>query len=636
MHLDRKQRRAVECVSSNCLVLACPGSGKSRVLVSKTDHILKVDRGAHVMCLSFTKDSAAELRRRIVETIGKEAAKRVATGTFHGMALDMLRRHAATTNTTIGSIIGPGQMRQYVERALAEARIQSMELDDAAALIEELKMTPDYEPGGDERGRLFAAYVAITERNRVIDFADMLSRTVRMMKSGDILPKKAKYLLTDESQDMDAMQYAWCKAHIENGSIFTVVGDDDQSIYKFRRAMGYHGMMKFNEDFGAEMIRLDTNYRCHSEILDSAARLIVNNEERVAKDLNAARGAGGHVSAWLCDEPQREAELAVSKIIEISGTGDASYAGGMLIIPDGEWAILARNGHNLKRVCMELKANGIAYTYAGKDMWSEQPVCLALGLLSSLVTGHKSGFDAALHFAGMDEEVLVRLHKDFGDDFEQLFYGGSVDFEQYGSGTAESLREFVKQVPQWHKSLGKDRVNLVINGTFNWFVQNMSSNRDDSARGRSFERDLDSLEAARDLLTKMDGDLPKRLSRVMASKDSSTSSRDKDGGPKAGGGVYCGTMHSSKGLEFTNVWVLGVNKETIPSSGSSDPSRAIPLTQEIIEEERRLFYVAMTRAKDMLFISCSGSPSPFIEETGIALTPAFKAANYSDSEVEEA
>lgn len=607
MVLSKKQRQAVECLS-NCLVLACPGSGKTRVLVKKTEFILQEDPGALIMITSFTKDSAAEIRRRIVQAIGKEAARKVASGTFHSIALDQLKR-AELFN---GTIIGPGQMRQYIERALAECRLPDFDPDEAAAFIETAKMTPDYEPGNDTHGKIFIEYTKLCDRNNVIDFSDMLARSVRLMRAGELDPKDCNYILTDESQDMDPMQHAWCAEHIKNGAIFTVVGDDDQSIYRFRRAEGYAGMIRFQEEFGAEIIKLDTNYRSHSEILAASALVIANNTVRMEKALEAHRGKGGTVEAWCCHEPEHEAQFVINKIIEISScnANDNPEEQSVSILPN-EWAILARNNHNLTEISMALDAYGIPHNSAGKNFWSERPVCLAIGLLSSLINGKKAGYDSALHYAGMEEETLIRLHEDFGDDFNELFnITDPKKFEKYGRGTGENLFKLAKMVTMWKKSMSKDRVSIVVRGVFDWFIDNMNTNRDDKKSSNSYQREFRMMKAAKRIMGDMEGELSKRLSRVMNKPENK-----KEEGK---GSVFLGTLHGSKGLEFTNVWLVSMDDGVIP-----DVKEWTPETQE---EERRLFYVGMTRAMDRLFISCTKHPSSFIEETGIQLKSIFEQA----------
>lgn len=609
--LSDNQRQAVECLT-NCLAVACPGSGKTRVLAQKVVHILKVDPGANILITSFTKDSASDIRKRIIDLVGEDAARKVASGTFHSIALDQLKKAGFK-----GTILGPGQIEEYVERALKESKLVNIELDQAKELIETCKLDVDYKPSNDDLGRLFSNYSRLLNQINAIDFTDMLRKAVNMMRSKDLAPKNCKYLLIDESQDMDEMQYQWCVEHIKAGAIFTVVGDDDQSIYKFRRALGYEGMMRFAKEFGAKLIMLDTNYRCHAEILDAAGKLISTNANRVYKKLEAVRGSGGTVTALQCNESGQETGVIIQKIKDYCASNMNPYPDDYLIgVQDGEWAVLARNNHNLRELSMAMVAHGIPYTGSEKNLWCERPVCFAIGLLTALMTGEKAGFDAALYFAGMNEDVLTRMHEEFGDDFSELFNEyRQVDFGKYGHGTAICLNEFTIKVQQWRRSLSRERPSMAVYGVFDWFIGQMNSYTYDQKEKRKIQRDLEQLSAARQILGEMKGSLQHRLERVSNKKDNENAHKPS--------GVFLGTLHSSKGLEFKNVWLLQIDDGVIPDIKQD--------TADTLEEERRLFYVGMTRAKDQLFISCSKKPSKFIAEAGIEL----KGTNESDNTLYE-
>lgn len=609
-----------------------PGSGKTRVLVYKVEHILNVDPGGKIVVMSFTQDSALEIRKRILDLV-PHAAKNVATGTFHSLAFNQLKRGDGGFK---GTVLSPGQMKSYIERAKNECKdpeILGMDLNEAVGVIEHLKLTPGYVPGNNPHGRLFTAYSKLTERNNVMDFADMLSRAVAKMQAGEIPPLNCSHLLTDESQDLDEMQYAWCVEHIRRrdnkpGAKFTVVGDDDQSIYKFRRALGYAGMMRFKDEFGAELIMLDTNYRCRPEILSSAAKVINYNENRVTKALDAARKKGGVVEAWQCENAADEANLLINKIKEISAGNPIppptkikarDKDGGIIVGDDNkpvmveynysvgikadEWAVFARNNHNLKVLAAAMRANGIPHKYSGPNLWSDQPVCFVLALLTSLATGQQAGYDSALHYAGLDEDTIERLHCDYGGDFSQMVYDQNLA-KKYGPGTATTLASFNKNVMDWRRAIKNGRHTLAVGGVFNWFLDGLGGySKNDKDSGR-YQREYIALASCREILNAIPGPIMARIALLLGPEEEQEDS-DQDNR------VTLGTLHSSKGLEFENVWLFSMDDGVIPDLKEWTPA--------IQEEERRLFYVGMTRAKERLFISCGKRPSSFIEETGIPL-----------------
>lgn len=662
MSLSDKQRRVVECMT-NCLAVACPGSGKTRVLAHKVKHILEVDSGAHILIVSFTQDSAAEIKKRVLKLV-PGADNKIATGTFHSLSFTQLKRDGFN-----GTVLSSGQMKSYIERALKEClkdclvpelvkeELVKMDLNEAVSLIEHLKMTPGYVSKNDLHGFLYSAYAKLTKRNNVIDFSDMLSLSVSKMMSGEIEPINCSHILIDESQDLDEMQYAWSVEHIKRkGAVFTVVGDDDQSIYKFRRALGYKGMMRFKDDFGADLIMLDTNYRSYSEILGAAGKVIEYNDKkhRVEKELSASRGKGGVTEAWQCESAGDEANLVIAKIKELSAGNPVpppikmrarDDEGTLIVDAEGlqvmteyhysvgvlpnEWAVFARNNFTLKVLAAAMRANFIPHKFAGTNLWSERPVCFVIALLMSLVTKKKeglvsgqAGYDSALHFAGLDEELIEQLHVDYGGDFTQMLHDQELA-EKYGRGTAATLTNFNKHVADWLREISYGRPNMAINGVFNWFLAgNSAYNGHKKDKGL---RDYNSLMSCKTILTAMNGSIMVRISQLLGPEpedetvgknEKDALKKEKDEKKKAKEDlmerrVSLGTLHSSKGLEFDNVWLFSVDDGVIPDLKEWTP--------EIQEEERRLFYVGMTRAKDRLFISCGQKPSSFIEETGIPL-----------------
>jgi len=630
MILSGKQRQAVECLD-NCLVVACPGSGKTRVLVNKVDHIIGLEPEAKILIVSFTSDSAKEIRTRVIDAIGESNSRLVASGTFHSVSLSQLRQGAAFT----GSVIGDGLTKQYVERALIESKLSKIPLEEAMAFLENAKMNPDYDPHQDEHGRLYVAYTKLTERNNVIDFTDMLARTVRLMRLGELAPKSCKYLMIDESQDMDEMQYAWACEHIKAGSKFTVVGDDDQSIYKFRRALGYAGMQRFVDNFDANLITLDTNYRCRDEILTAAAKLIVKNKTRVDKALFAQRGKGGEVEVMLFADAGTEAMYATQLITKLSeGTPvrpplkykakleDGTYVEKEYVyqvgIKDDEWAILVRNNYQLKVLASAMRAKGIPIIYSGKDIWSDTPVCLAISLLDSLASkGKKTGFDAALHFAGIDHVSLDILHERY-PNFRDIFFDNATIANSFSTDIADTINELGKWVAIWSKVIDRKkdyRISGVIRGVFDWFMKQMDANSCGSKD--KYHKQLGMLVNASKILSSLEGSIFDRLFTVTSDVpplDKKTKEKNKEKDTDGiFGAITLGTLHSSKGLEFDNVWLLSMSDGVIPDIKQEN------LDDESQEEERRLFYVGMTRAKNRLIISAVGEVSSFVNEIEVPI-----------------
>jgi hypothetical protein len=293
--LDAAQAEAV-AADGHCLILACPGAGKTRTLAAKSARLLKAAPGARVCAVTFTREAAREIRARILQEAGEGAEGRVVAGTFHALCWRQL-------GGSREPVAGEGERSAYAARAAAAVRAE-LQPETALAIIEACKAGSPVPFPGLDTGRLLAAYQEILLRNGKIDFQDLVARALEGMRRGTVAPVPATHLLVDEFQDTDESQLAWVFAHARAGAQVTAVGDDDQSIYGWRRALGHEGMERFAAHLGAKRLFLGTNYRSRPEIVEAAARLIERNRGRQAKALRSARPPGGRViPAALCHPP---------------------------------------------------------------------------------------------------------------------------------------------------------------------------------------------------------------------------------------------------------------------------------------------------------------------------------------------
>jgi superfamily I DNA/RNA helicase len=601
MSLNFNQKQVVECLSHG-IAIACPGAGKTKVLEHKVKYILSLYPDARIIITTFTRASAKDIRDRIEKSIGTTAARKIIISTFHAIAIKQLKDAGIKFQ-----IINDYQIKQYVERAVEESKL-SIDVDTAIHEIEKCNSNFDYFPGADIE-KLYTSYSKLLSQNKVNDFSGIFMHAVKLMLSGKLPTVPCDFLFCDEGQDIDEVQYQWCVQHINAGAKLTIVGDDDQSIYKFRRALGHEGMARVHTEFSAKIFKLDTNYRSNVEIIDFAGRLIEHNSERFAKQLTAHKGVGGQVEAWQCADAAEEAEMIVRKILASSSSRGINNTGDNLVeIGAGEWAVLARNNHNLNVVAMAFIANKIPFAGKVKNLWAEQPVCFAIGLLSSLTTaGKRDGYEAAMFFSGISQSVLKRIFEIYGDLIEEyLIFAEESELSEFDDKTIEKLMQFAKLVQTWFAALSKKRENQVIRQVFEWFANQLKDNNTLLSKN-ALKISLKQLKDAGKFLIGASGNLEERLNRVMFQGDKS-----KNVSP----GVFMGTLHASKGLEFENVCIIHADDRTIPSE--------IYSSQEMIEEERRLFYVGMTRAKSNLCISCTSTPSIFISEAEIRIKAYYK------------
>ncbi|RME41858.1 MAG: ATP-dependent helicase [Planctomycetota bacterium] len=573
MRLTDAQRRVVEA-SGHALVSACPGAGKTRVLSCKAAHILDSDPEHRICAVTFTRDAAAELKDRIVAQAGNPKG-RLIVGTFHSIALAQVKR----VHLRRKRLLNPGEFKVLVLRAMSACNVgPDIQVEDAMEAIEEYKSAVNPTIRHDEYGDVFRAYQSILDREGLVDFADIILLAVMGMEGGTVAPLRATHLLIDEAQDMDEVQYAWVRCHGNAGAKITLVGDDDQSIYGWRHAMGYEGLMRFKSHFGAEQIVLAHNFRSDKDIIHHSALLISHNRERVPKDFICTSDRQGLV----------ELKSHATEAEQASAVAD--------LAADGEWAVLSRTNRKLDLVELALLARGIPYLrLGGSSLWDRDVASVYLAFLSSLADDNASGLGALLHWIGLPERLIRHIQADMpmGDALDAVrnAIGKDRAFRQAARLTGQ-LRQMVSQ---WRDLLEHGRASLVCSGvalTLESFVP----------RER---RQL--LERAASVMSSLNGSLKQRMAFV---RQAGKKRKNQDGQPAC----TLLTMHASKGLEFDNVSVIGCVEGVILHLDSP------------LDEERRLMYVAMTRARHRLVLhrylyegdeQVNVPPSRFLDEAGV-------------------
>lgn len=569
---DAQQREAI-MIDGHGLVSACPGAGKTRVLALRSSRLLSQNRDGRLVAVTFTRDAAKSLRGRILEAAGLQHSRRLASGTFHALALNQLKRKYGNTGFRVLSAREQQMMlTQAWERASREAEFTFERLEDAQHAIEAIKssMDPPPSPKTSAAGALYAIYQRLLSRSNTHDFADLMLRGVHEMGTGALRPIAARWMLVDEAQDMDDVQYAWILAHVNAGVEVMCVADDDQSIYQWRHALGYEGLMRFREATDARHVSLPVNYRCRPEILDPAAQLIGHNRNRVEKNIRAGREPGGTVAVLANNTRWDESTRIVSHIMETGAEG---------------WAVLARTNRLLDAVELALASEGIAYRRMGGESFWEKPAAQAyLGLLKSVCDQDAVALLQALRWAGMFRDPSVEVAD--GENAAALLSRLASSPAGKTAGAAQRAARVLGGLHRdWCDANERERVPLIAWGAAQWLAASVSERR-----GAVFEWCAEAIAGAR-------GPLKARVAVLTLTHK-----------PKATEGVVLMTMHAAKGLEFPKVWIIGCEEGICPHAESET------------DEERRLFYVAMTRAEGRLVLSFArdeGRASQFIEEAGL-------------------
>ncbi|MFS8931413.1 ATP-dependent helicase [Cupriavidus taiwanensis] len=565
--LNPAQREVVN-LRQHCVAVAVPGAGKTATIAAKAA-VLLANPDVTVGAVTFSKDAAIELRDRILALAGADAKKRLLAGTFHSLAYKQLGKAAGK----LADIVHDGVRFAIVGQILQEGGYD-WKVEDAIAAIERAKMRLSDPPSGTVEAQLYEAYQSALSRNGKIDFQDMLRSAVAGMQCGTIGPYRMTHLLVDEYQDCDGLQSRWTALHAAAGSIVTVVGDDDQSIYGFRSALGFRGMEAFIEEFDARPIVLGKNYRSHAEILSIADRVIRNNKDRILKELVAHRGPGGTIEFKRMEDEYKEAVSAVEALIPVLQAGKTA-------------AVLARTNRILDPLEAVCRSRGIKYYRAAGRSILDRPEAALMGELLELVQKCKdSGVDALLGFAGIGSHELHLVHTQTAAKPERSV-PRKKDLLQAGitESTVDKYRDFLKRLAEWQALCERQFFSLVLDGVREWMLKFVMDDQGKRAINTTY-----------DVLARLNGPFSERLLFL----------RQKNNEP-ADDALVLTTMHASKGREWTAVVVIRAEETVIPDEASLE------------SEERRLFYVAVTRARDWLRISTAkkNPTSRFVIEAGL-------------------
>lgn len=569
MDLNPFQERAIS-TNGHCTVLACPGSGKTRVLAERAARLLNGHERGRLCAVTFTRDAANELKSRILSACGQAAAVRLAIGTFHSIALSQIRRQSSNT---LGRLISDGERLSLIRRCWQQ-HAKRLPLESVIQAIDTAKSRVQWNPTGKpEIEAAVTAYSDILKAEGAMDFADITLQAVREINSDAMPPLSIRWLLVDEAQDMDEVQLEWVKAHGSRGVEITLVGDDDQSLYTFRHALGYPGLKHISDHLSATMLPLPVNYRCAENILGHAVKLINHNQERALKEIESARKITGEVAVLRLSDRWSEADEIAARIQSTRLSE--------------QWVVLARTNRILDPVEVALSDMGLPhYRVGGKSVWNKTVGSTYLGLLRAVCDRSWTGVSNALFFVGMDSALVNKLSDFQGSTCHERLNKIVTKFDQLGASESDAslISNLQLGLQAWEDQESKGRALLVIHAVTAWLAK------------RATDEQALLLRRLEGVLCKLNGRLMNRLMQA--------SSR----AAKPGDGTAIMTLHAAKGLEFDNVWILGAEDGNLPHVDSTP------------EEERRLFYVGMTRAKNRLIVSSATDDGPisrFIQESGI-------------------
>jgi DNA helicase II / ATP-dependent DNA helicase PcrA len=594
--LNQNQREAAT-FGQALMILAGPGSGKTKTMAAKAAFLLEQDQSATVLAVTFTRDAARELQERMLRAAlvtSPDAADRLIVGTFHSSCAMLADPHnrrwkkgerirsamAGKKLAKFPPVVSTGEQISIVVRAANRVGIPAKER--AADLLKSIELVKarDFASGQLHPAAfdLTEAYQELLLRAGKMDFQDMIIFVADGLRDRIIDPLPTTHILVDEAQDTDALQYQIIESHVAAGTVPTLVGDDDQTIYGFRRARGFDGLQQFSKMVSAHQIVLDYNYRSHEEIVHVATRLMNNGPFRVPKHLIAFKGPGGNIQAAECADVQEEAKIA------------AKWAAAVLKT-EKSCAVLARFQRQLDAMEGAMRVAQVPYLRAeGDSLLSRPVVVLAIKLAQASVQVAVAPVDMALAWHKVSEHDLELIHRAAPSKITRV--DASVLSDAGVSKEASiAYRLLATRMSQWQEAAKNKANTLVAAGIVAYLTE---------AKGIE-ARDASLLPIIRELLVPKPGvALAVHLARLLAPRDS---------GHSESACVVLSTAHASKGLEYDHVFVAGLQNGTFPAKDSP------------IDEERRLLYVAMTRAREGLYLSAvlgfEAVRSPFWHESGL-------------------
>lgn len=617
--LNSEQRAAVQECSQPMLVLAGAGSGKTRVITYKIAWLLsKLEvNPRHIFAVTFTNKAAREMRQRVTELLDKDLTKGLTISTFHSLGMTILREEVEATGRRTGFTIFDPQDSLFVVRELLKADL------DQDALVEQVRnklsqwknqlLSPDQamqlamtNPVEVAAAKIYADYERYLQACNAVDLDDLIYLPNILLRKFDNIRLKwqtrVQYLLVDEYQDTNAAQYNLVKTLVagSGGNGLTAVGDDDQSIYAWRGAQP-ENLAQLGEDFSnLKLVKLEQNYRSMGRILTLANQVIQNNPRPFEKNLWSDLGFGDPITIISAENEEREAEKVVAGLMQHRFQHNT---------PHSDYAILYRGNHQSRILEEKLREMHIPYFLSGGisffDRTEIKDVMAYLRLLTNLADDN--AFVRAINTPrrGIGATTLEALALIAKQESGGLF--AAINSPLLHEHLKPSRQGSVKQFAYWLMQLSERcyleppaKVVEQMLGDIdyqNWIVKQSASPEQADARWSNVEdllawiRRMSQKDPERDL-----SDIVSAMSLMGILENE----EDNDSNV-----VSLMTLHAAKGLEFPHVSIVGLEEEILP--------HRVSIEDEMVEEERRLFYVGITRAQRELTLSYAQKRSRFGE-----------------------
>ena len=624
--LNDAQRQAVTAPAEPMLVIAGAGSGKTRVLVHRAAWLIDVERVSpqSLLAVTFTNKAAAEMRGRIEALLGTPV-NHLWIGTFHGLAHRLLRRHWREAKLPQNfQIIDSDDQLRLIKRLL-----RNLEVDDSRWVPKEIQyfinaqkdegLRPQHlDDEGDPNRRqmvgLYASYEEVCARGGLVDFAELLLRAHELWRDNTELlahyQRRFQHLLVDEFQDTNAIQYAWLRLLAGNTGVPFVVGDDDQSIYRWRGARVEH-IHRFQKDFpGTTVVKLEQNYRSTSTILNAANAVIANNASRMGKNLWTAGAEGEAIKVYAAYNERDEADFILGRLRDWIEQGNLR----------ADAAVLYRSNAQSRVLEEGLINAGIPYrVYGGLRFFERAEIKDALAYLRLISNRNDdSSFERVVNrpTRGIGARTVEIMRSYARANSCSLWRAaGAVASDELNGRAAKAVQAFMSLLERMARDLvGVDLQEQVDHAIYASGLVDMFK-KDKGEKGETRVENLLELVSAAKSFEPDPAEEMSPLDEFLSHAALEAGEGQADAWEDC---VQLMTMHSAKGLEFPLVFLSGMEDGLFPHQRSiADPNG--------LEEERRLCYVGITRAKQTLYVTYAeqrrlhgmdnfSQPSRFISE----------------------
>ncbi len=605
--LNERQREAAEKIEGALLILAGAGSGKTRTITYRIAHMIK-EVGVSpykILAVTFTNKAAKEMKERVEDLVGEEA-KRVMISTFHSFGLRLLRvygdRLGYNSNFTI---YDTDDQKRVVKNIMKDLVIKDKSLKESlvVSIISKLKedeISPDeyentekYNENGKIIAEIYRRYNSVLKSNNAMDFSDILVNTNRILEIPDVLNKvqdKFQYIMVDEYQDTNNIQYKIVNKIAKKYGNICVVGDENQSIYGFRGA-NIQNILNFEKDYPeATVVKLEENYRSTSVILDAANAVIKNNSSARDKKLWTKKSVGEKITLESCSDGREEASYVVGEIIRGKAKGN-KYR---------DFTILYRTNAQSRMFEEKLLRENIPYKIFGGTQFYQRAeikdVVAYLSVINNLEDNLNLTRILNVPKRKIGDKTLEKI-SDFAKENGLSLFKTLGRVEEI-SGLSANLKITILNFYKMMMEFIELSEGAGVSELFDTIVKEINYNDYLIANYEDYETRKENIEELKNSIVELEKVVENLTLREYLENISLISATDNLEEEKDY--VKLMTIHNSKGLEFPIVFVVGMEEGLFPGSRAEFDSNEL-------EEERRLCYVAITRAEEKLYMTYANS-----------------------------